>query len=365
MMIDKDYINSKLSTEIVLKIMNDLGEDSPKPDNSGNFIFKSICHGSDSRKLYLYTNGEIPVFHCYSQCGCNFDIYELVMKVKQCQFPEALEFVASYFGGAVRREGFIFNDLSQDWAMIKRYRMLRRTAPSFDLLVHDRKILGIFNKLYYKKWFEEFIKLEAMERFEIGYDAVRNRIIIPHFNIDGGLVGIKGRALQASDIEAGYKYLPLTVQGIDYAFEQKYNLYGLHKTKNAIKRLKKVIIFESEKSVLQCESYYGEDNFALATCNSSISPFQRQLILNLGVEEVFIAFDKEFTSEDYDNKTEAYVNYCNKLTKLANMFSPYARTYIVWDGYGTIGYKESPSDNGKEMLEFLMKSKHEVRSIEV
>ena len=222
----------------------------------------------------------------------------------------------------------------------------------------------MFSKLYYKKWFEEFITLEAMERFHIGYDAIRNRIIIPHFNKDGGLVGIKGRALQAGDIEAGYKYLPIAVQGVDYAFEQKYNLFGLHKTKDAIKRLKKVMIFESEKSVLQCESFYGEDNFSVASCNSSISPFQKQLLLNLGIEEVFIAFDKEYTNEDYENKSEPYLKYCDKLLKLANMFSTFSRVYVVFDSHNILPYKASPSDMGKDVLQFLMKSKHEVKTKE-
>lgn len=360
MTIDKEYVREQLTEELILKILEDLEMPSTRKEKD-NYRFNTLCHGGDSDKLYYLT--EKKTFHCHTNCG-SLDIYELVMKVKHCEFPEALEFVASYVGGAVRREGFIFNDLSQDWAMIRRYRMLRKTTPSFDLPIHDAKILGMFSKFYYKKWFEEYITLEAMEKFQIGYDAVRNRIIIPHFNANGELIGIKGRALQASDIEAGYKYLPLTVQGIDYAFEQKYNLYGLDKTKEAIKRLKKVIIFESEKSVLQCESFYGANNFAVSTCNSSISVFQKQLILELCPEEIFISFDKEYTNEDYENKSDEYLKYCNKLLKLANMFSPFARVYILHDAYNILPHKASPSDMGADVLQFLMKNKHEVKTKE-
>jgi DNA primase len=71
------------------------------------------------------------------------------------------------------------------------------------------------------------------------------------------------------------------------------NLYGLNWNKDHIKTIKKAIIVEGEKSVLLYASYFGWDNnICVACCGSSISAYQVQFLLDLGVEEIVIAFDK-------------------------------------------------------------------------
>ncbi|MCD2456804.1 hypothetical protein LRN53_15575, partial [Staphylococcus aureus] len=75
------------------------------------------------------------------------------------------------------------------------------------------------------------------------------------------LIGIRRRSMIKEEVDAGYKYMPLKVGNILYNHQTMMNLYGLHKTKNSIERFKKVLIFESEKSVLKCQDFYGESNF--------------------------------------------------------------------------------------------------------
>ena len=50
-----------------------------------------------------------------------------------------------------------------------------------------------------------------------------------------------------------------------------------------LKRHKKVMIAESEKSVLLSKTYYGDESFTVATCGFNISQAQIDLILDLGV----------------------------------------------------------------------------------
>lgn len=114
-----------------------------------------------------------------------------------------------------------------------------------------------------------------------------------------------------------------------------------------------------EKAVLQSESFYGSNNFTVAVCGSNISTIQRDLILGLNVREVFIAFDKEF-HEAYSDESD---NYAERILRLAGMFTPYVTTYVLWDTEGLLGYKDSPTDRGQEVLEKLMKGKFEVETI--
>ena len=78
----------------ILTLMNDLGADLVKETNE-YFIFTSICHGSDSSKLYYYFTKR---FYCYSNCG-SMDIYELIMRVKDCDFKNAFNYLKSIVSG--------------------------------------------------------------------------------------------------------------------------------------------------------------------------------------------------------------------------------------------------------------------------
>ena len=54
-------------------------------------------------------------------------------------------------------------------------------------------------------------------------------------------------------------------------------------------------MFEGEKSCILYPSYFGiENDISVACCGSNLSNYQVQLLLNLGVDEIIIAFDKQF-----------------------------------------------------------------------
>ena len=58
--------------------------------------------------------------------------------------------------------------------------------------------------------------------------------------------------------------------------------------------MKKAYIWEGEKSCLYA-SYFGIDNdISVACCGSSLIAYQVKLLLDLGVEEIIIGFDKQF-----------------------------------------------------------------------
>ena len=49
------------------------------------------------------------------------------------------------------------------------------------------------------------------------------------------------------------------------------------------------------------DSFYGESNCSVAVCGSKIHKAHAKMLLELGVEEVIIAFDKQYRNTDEKN----------------------------------------------------------------
>lgn len=361
MQLDKDRIKESLTEDEIHKILNDLGSKDPIMGNQ----YQTVCHGGHKHKLYYYDDSKS--FHCYTDCSENMDIFEVVARSKGISFPQAVQYVAKFTGKTFGFSTIINNstDLINDWEMINRYKKKDKIVTV--LPEYDSKVMDVFLPYPHESWLNEGISYETQKKFNVSYYIREERIILPHYDLDNRLVGIRGRAMKREDIDAGKKYMPVTVENTLYNHTIMMNLYGLNKTKEAIKRLGKVAIFEGEKSVLKCEDYYGENNFSVACCSSSITNFHRDLLLSLGIEEVIICFDKfrakkeEETDERYEEKLG---DYQQRLLKLARKFTPYVRTYIVYDDFGLLPEKSSPVDRNKDVLEQLMKCKYEIETMD-
>ena len=363
-------ITEALSKEDVIKIATELGSDGYKEGSSGELIFRSICHGSDSWKLYYYheakDNYPAKIFHCYSRCGDSFSIFELVIRARRQQgiilsFSQAVKYVASitnkmFYSNTDNEEdtSYIIND----WEWINKFKNIKRQHSIPQLSEINEHILEIFCPYPHELWLNEGISRETMQKYQISYWEKENKIIIPHRDIDGRLIGIRGRALNKEEVDAGYKYMPINIEGKELKHTLGNNLYGLCQNEEAIRRLGKLVIFESEKSVMLCDTYYHQNNFSVAVCGSNITDTQCRLIRNLGVNEVMIAFDKEFTDPD----SKAAEAYGNKIINKAKRLTPYFTVYVIWDNLGLLEMKDSPADKGKEVLEKLMKNKIEIQT---
>jgi hypothetical protein len=132
------------------------------------------------------------------------------------------------------------------------------------------------------------------------------------------------------------------------------NLYGLNLNKDAISQARTAIVFESEKSVLKYASYFGEDNnISVACCGSNLSAYQVQLLLKLKVNEIIIAFDRQFQTLGDDEFKKLKKNLLSLKTKYNN----YAKISFIFDRQMISGYKSSPIDEGKEKFLKLFKER--------
>lgn len=109
-----------------------------------------------------------------------------------------------------------------------------------------------------------------------------------------------------------------------------------------------------EKSCLLYQSYFGiENDISVACCGSAISSFQIKLLTDLGVEEIIVAFDRQFKTRGDDEFKKLVKN----LTNLSTRYGTYVRMSFMFDKWDKLPYKASPIDCGKETFLYLYKNR--------
>lgn len=354
---DKDEIKNKLSTDMVFDIIYEFGGD-PKMTNFG-FIAATICHnhpGEGSHKLYFYENTRL--FKCYTECDSTFDIFELISKIKKWGLYDSVKWVAARYNWAPSVEQESPDNELPDWAVFDKYQKIAEDdtiiAENFQLPEYDDSILRHLSYPRIGSWIAEGMTPQALAANKIGYFAGGEQITIPHYDINGRFIGLRGRSVSPETAELYGKYRPVFAGGTLYNHPLGLNLYGLNRNKENIKIAKKVIIAEGEKSVIKCESYFGaENNISVACCGSAISAFQIKLLLSLGVTEIIVGFDKQFQERGDDE----FKHLVKNLKNIHQKYHQYATISFMFDKENLLGYKESPMDRGPEIFQELYKNR--------
>lgn len=355
---DKNAVKQRLTTDDIFQIVNDFGGE-PQYTNFG-FVSATICHnepGEGSHKLYYYENSGL--FNCYSECGI-FDIFELVQKVFRIQrgFQENdLNYAVRWVASRIGFSGIEVVDDSlknEDWEIFKRFEKIENETQKSEKIVLKEYDPYILSKINYNvkitPWLNDNISQEILDFAGIGYFPGGEQIVIPHYDIDNRLIGIRGRSLVKAEADRFGKYRPLKINNIQYNHPLGFNLYGLNWAKDNIKILQKVIIVESEKSVLQYMSYFGKENsICVACCGSNLTSYQTWLLEQCGAKEIILAFDKQFQSLETDEAKQ----WQKKLLKFYQKNKNDINFSFIWDKYDKLKYKDSPTDEGKETFLFL------------
>lgn len=306
------------------------------------FTLPTVCHNSEqnnsSKKLYLYKNeDETPLFHCYTKCQETFNIYQFIQKYhrvrgKELDYKEAFK---EFHGFSPQFKNASFARKEEPEIRIDKFKNpLEIVLPEY-----PSGALDIFkDSPHQHPWYLEGIDELALEKFKIQYSASYQGVIIPHFDWRGRLVGIRIRTYDPRKVE-NYKYMPMLINNIYYRHPLSLSFFGLFENQKNIKKSKRVILAESEKAVLQAESMFPEPNIVLGVCGSSISEWQtKMLVYYCGVQEVIIAFDKE-----YSNFSESF-EYVERIKRQVSFLTNFAKVGILIDDKNTFDLKESPFD---------------------
>lgn len=356
----RDVVAS-LRQEDVKRFLISLGVQNIEEKN-GVLICPTICHNPieepGSMKLYWYQNKKI--FHCYTECNDSMSIFDLYKKFMRINFSEVSEEQATLYVKRFLMDAPVeclvsnssYNDDENEYEMYHPTELLVRLDEYPAHLAHD------FTHYYHPAWLAEGISKEAMDRYDISFCVGQNKIVIPHYDVDGRLVGLRGRAFEEEDLENGRKYMPFFFGNQIYSHPLHFNLYGAYQNKDAIRTLHCAVLFEGEKSVLKGYDMYGKYNMFLAVCGSNLNKFQVNiLLLQLGVNEIVIAFDKEY--DDWDSPEGR--KYEKKLRDICNKYKDLVSCSYIFDRKGLLDRKDSPVDKGKEVWEQLFQKRTRVR----
>lgn len=361
---DKAKIKEELTEQNIFDLLDELGG-NPEMTSFG-IVSATICHNppnEGSRKLYYYQNSNL--FHCYTGCDePNFDIFDLVIKVAEIQWKrtfslnDAVRWIAHKFHFSGEHETNEEVKELIDWQYLSIYdRVQDITIKNYEITLkeYDSSILDNFNyNIKLTPWLNEGIAQTVLSQAQIGFYPGGDQITIPHFDKNGRFIGLRGRTLCAEDGERYGKYRPLKINGLLYNHPLGMNLYNFNNSKEKIQTLKKAIIFESEKSTLKYQSYFGMDSdISVACCGSSISEYQMQMLLSLGVQEVIIAFDRQFLKIG----DKEFNHLKNNLIRLRNKYKNYTTISFIFDKKQITQYKSSPVDEGPEKFLQLYKER--------
>lgn len=323
---------------MVPEILEDLGFE--------NLVQRSGKHGAELR--FCRMGGDNPSamrflletlkWNCYTT-GERGDLYSLVMRQRNCDFPTALNYVAKKAG---IDKGSLAETIKLPFGGFYKQLAKEVEEPEYSMPTYPESTLAPYLGKTNTMFLRDGIDLKTQEEFQVGYDVASQRITVPNWTLDGRLCGIMGR-LNSPDCPHDDRWLPVV------PCSRPYTLYGFHQNYSAIQQKGLVVIGESEKFVMQMRSMGS--SVGLATCGNHVSEVQARHIKRLMVPKVILAYDEGLDEE-------LVIEEAKKLT-IGNQMVQNKVGYI-WDPDHEVlplGSKASPTDLGKEKFTYLVTKK--------
>ena len=328
-------VNEALSADedVVREILEELGFTQLTFDACKRTFRFAREEGRNPTSMVL--NLDTLSFHCFST-GNKGNLYTLIMQRKDMNFPTALKWAAD-FAGLDKEEYDI--DIQLPFGGFFQGLVKEISEPEFSMKTYDESELDEYKGFYNTMFLKDGISFESQKKFNIGYDALSNRVTIPIYSLDNKLIGIMGRYNGKCAHEE--RWLPII------PCSRSLTVYGFNENYQSIQEKGMTVIFESEKSVMQCHSFGC--NIALATSGCHMSDTQAKHIKSMFLPKIILAYDEGLSQEDIIAEAE-------KL-KMNNQIYKNQVGYIYdrEHKYLPEGSKASPSDLGKEVFAKLVK----------
>ena len=331
-----------LENNLIPTILEELGCHHIK--NRDGFIQCANPDGDNNTAVCVYENTNLTTINFTRDItnGKNIstDLISLVEFYRQETFPFAVKWICDIL------DIDYYSDLNEDIPesiQITKMLLQLQTSDENDNEEKPLKpipecILSYFKPYVNEMFAEDGVDYETQQEFEMGYDELTDRIIIPIRDELGSLVGVKGRYF--------YRNVPDDRQKFIYLEKcaKSQILFGLYKTINYIKQQQRVFVVESEKGVMQlwangyCES--------VSTGGSKISKCQIDKLTRLCVPIIF-AYDKDIKQSE--------------LESIANRFIDGVEVYAIIDTINVLKKKESPTDDINKFKQLLNKCMYRLK----
>lgn len=351
----------KMNSSDIIRLMEKLGvPESMIKYGNNSLIFPTICHNEmsndPSHKLYYYE--ATKRFYCYTNCK-SMSVFDFIIKVYQTrgykiEFREAYNILDEIVSKRIKN-GFAILSNPKPLVPDKIDKNWEEQLP-----VYNHHILECFTQQprFLDVWMSEGIDYDVLVEFDVRFDMVRNRIVFPILDRNGRLVGIRVRNFNQDDIDSGRKYMPLWHNEELYNCPKMMVVYGYYQNKAVIKKLKEVIVFEAEKSVLKYGSCFTQ-NKSVAVGGSSFSQYHGIILKDAGVTKIVLAFDNDY-SEDGD-KYYGLKKMIKEAKKIQGMGFEVEIIYDWEQEY--LGNKDAPIDLGRTVYSKLYRERKKLAEV--
>lgn len=308
----------------IINILEEFGFSDLRIHNNEIRCGLSDGHNTTAIRIRLINNDNLFVNDFVR--GLSYDLINYIVKVKSVDFVNVMKAIKSELGISD------FYELDTKRSVFGGfYDKIKRRDNDLYVKIYPDEILGEYKNVYSSMFLRDNISFYSQDRFEIGYDIVSQRITIPIRNEYGDLIGVKGRAnWKISEEDPKYLYLvPCASSQTLYGYCQNYQ-YFINND---------ILVFEAEKSVMQCCSY-GINN-CVSLSGNSISTKQCRLLMTAVPKRVIFMLDKGLDTD-----------ITRRNAKMLSVYTQMSDTKILWWDWtkSVLPDKSSPSDYGRETL---------------
>lgn len=344
---DANKFKEQLTINDIYNLMSSL---DANPYIRGNVMYcVSICHNGDGHNLRYYA--DTYSFYCFSNCGA-MSVYDVVSKIIDKDFFNSFKYVLNYFNYSI--SDISFNNASYEDKIDLSFFDRDNKIEEIKLRALNENILNNYYDQYYKGWINEGINIDTMKLFNIKNSIVDKQIIIPHYDMYNNLVGVRVRNLDKELVNSGKKYMPAYLNNKLLNHPTGSILYGLNINKETIEKNKKIILFESEKSVMKLHSYDKDLSIGVCLSGSSLTNRQIEILKTLNINEVIIGVDKEFDNIGTNDEKL----YAKKIQEsIVDKISIFWNVTILWDVNNLLDVQDSPVDKTPEVFNELYKNR--------
>lgn len=297
-MLDADFVKDIAYNNNIENILDNLGIEY-QHELSGWVVLQCMFHDGTNFNLKFRGDG----FYCFSQCRKPYSIFDIICKVKNVEFIEALHWLAKLLG--IEDDGSAINvdkETKSYISNLKKFQKSKHKTPvKYKKL--DQSILNTV-EMYHHNWIRRCgFTEDTCRHFNIGYartGSLDGRVCFPIRSPDGQVVSISGRM---PDAEA----LGLPRYHVVGHTSISQTLYHLSDVLKNINEYDFIIVVEGFKSVIRLyqEGYHN----AIAVMGASLSKVQRNLLLKTG-KDIIVICDNDLPGEQFG---QAVYNQCYQM----------------------------------------------------
>lgn len=317
-LIPNEQVNQIIDAVDIVELIGEYVQLKPAGRNH-----QACCPFHREKTPSFSVNSEKQIFKCFG-CGVGGGAAKFLMEMEHLSFPEAMEFLADRAGITIKRErgssqdqnsgtppppaGISKSDIVAISQLAAKYffKNLQTSTKSAEVTDYLRR-RGIDEKtqnnfglgLAPQGWstFLDFAKSRGVsEQLLVAaglakqkdnggiYDAFRDRLIFPIFDVNSRVIAFGARTLGSDD---GPKYLnsPETI-----IFNKSKQLYGLNRAKDTIKDMGHAIVMEGYTDVIA--AHIGGAPNAVATLGTSITKEHARL-LSRYCQKITVMYDSD------------------------------------------------------------------------